>query len=220
MGKRNLEEFRMDADYKTQINRRDGGRGSKQYPVFRCPIYLKWMGVKERAGNGSVNKNSPAYSEVDVCDDWLSFMNFRSWVLEQPEYEGLALDKDLLCYGNNVYSPEFCLFVPTEVNNALLLGSNKLKTSDMPLGVTIDKGRIVSQFYDYRTKKARKQVAGSLEDAHKIWQENRENSIRFIVTKWEGEASFNSKAAENLLAVADKLSYNRENGIETFDLSF
>ena len=43
-------------------------------------------------------------------------MNTQNW-------EGMELDKDLLCRGNKVYSPDFCRFVPKRVN--VLLNSNK-----------------------------------------------------------------------------------------------
>lgn len=225
MGKRNLKEFRMDADYRTQINRRLGGAGSKQIPVFRCPIYLKWAGVKERAGSGSINKRTNAYLNVDVCDDWLSFMSFRGWVLEQPCWEGLALDKDLILSGNQMYAPEYCAFVPSSINSLLIAG-NRSSHKGHPFGVSLISEstkaaphfKYVAQMY--RDGKAIRKYTETAEQAHTMWQENRESGIRNAVSGWVDHPSYRQDIADNLLAVADKLLYNRLEGVETFDLSF
>ncbi|AMR57266.1 hypothetical protein vB_PsyM_KIL3b_0014 [Pseudomonas phage vB_PsyM_KIL3b] len=53
-----------------------------------------------------------------------------------------------------------------------------------------------------------------------MWQENREACIRKAVNGWLDYQSYRQDIADNLLAVADKLLYNRLEGVETFDLSF
>lgn len=225
MGRRALSEFRMDADYRTQINRREGGAGSKQIPVFRCPIYLKWIGLKERAGDGSINKRSTSYLNVDVCDNWLSFMNFRVWVLSQPCWEGMSLDKDLIKSGNQIYAPEVCAFVPQPINCALLVG-NRSNSKGHPFGVSLisestkaaPRHKYVAQMH--KDGKAVRRHTETIEEAHALWQENREASIRNAVSDWRGHPSYRQDIANNLLVVADKLLYNRLDGVETFDLSF
>lgn len=70
-----------------------------------------------------------------VCDDWKSFDNFTRWyaaAVKQPKWQ---LDKDLLNKGNKIYSPEFCVFLPQEINKAIA-GQNKTKSGELPTGVS------------------------------------------------------------------------------------
>lgn len=66
----------------------------------------------------------PTYKGCSVCEEWLTFSNFKSW-MEQQDWEGKHLDKDLLVYQNTVYSPDTCVFVDRRVNNFLLKSDNK-----------------------------------------------------------------------------------------------
>lgn len=152
-------------------------------------------------------------------------MNFRNWVLEQPCWEGLALDKDLILSGNQIYAPEYCAFVPTSINTLLLLG-NRSNHKGHPIGVSaVSQSTKVPPNYKYvcsmyRDGKAIKKYTETAEQAHTMWQENRESSIRSAVSGWVSHPSYRQDIADNLLAVADKLLYNRLEGVETFDLSF
>ena len=68
-----------------------------------------------RCYNPSTQKSQPTYIGCTVCDEWLTFSNFRRWMSSQ-EWEGLHLDKDLLVRGNKEYSPETCVFIHKKVN--------------------------------------------------------------------------------------------------------
>lgn len=64
------------------------------------------------------NKNS-SYLDCTVCEDWLTFSNFEQWVITQPDYLSKQLDKDLLVFGNKVYSPETCVLISKKLNTFL-----------------------------------------------------------------------------------------------------
>lgn len=70
------------------------------------------------------NKNNK-YVGCAVCDNWLSYSNFKIWFDENYPNNDLQyqLDKDILRQGNKTYCPEFCRFVPTRINQ-LLIGTN------------------------------------------------------------------------------------------------
>ena len=84
-------------------------------------------------------KSMAELSRVDVCDDgnvtvaeeWLTFSTFASWY-KANFVEGYQLDKDLKVKGNTLYSPDTCLFIPTEVNVLIQAAPQR----DLPAGVT------------------------------------------------------------------------------------
>lgn len=84
-----------------------------------CPIYRKWAAIFERCYSEVFQKKHPTYIGCTVDERWHSFMAFREWVLAQPEWEGLHLDKDLLVPGNKIYGPDTCLFISSFINSSL-----------------------------------------------------------------------------------------------------
>lgn len=98
-----------------------------------CPYYGRWNRMLERCYNP---KTYPTYIGCSVTDEWLSFMAFRSWMIEQ-DWEGKELDKDILVVGNKVYSPETCCFVTHAVNS--LLTDHARARGKWPQGVHFDK---------------------------------------------------------------------------------
>ena len=108
-----------DADYVTQVFEDVEGsysyRSSKRRLVWVCPYYRKWRHLLERCYSKKKQINSPTYKGCTVCDEWLTFSNFRKWMVTK-DWEGKHLDKDTLSHGNKVYSPETCVFVSMEVN--------------------------------------------------------------------------------------------------------
>ena len=49
----------------------------------------------------------------------------------------MCLDKDILIKGNEIYSPETCIFVPQKINT--LFCSSKSSRGSLPIGVTYEK---------------------------------------------------------------------------------
>lgn len=100
-----------DADY--PVYKKENGK-----IVWQCPHYRTWKSMLSRSYSGKLKKKHPAYLDVTVCEEWHSFMNFRSWMVEQ-DWEGKHLDKDILFQGNKMYSPNTCVFVDGVVNTFL-----------------------------------------------------------------------------------------------------
>jgi hypothetical protein len=96
-----------DADYMVDP-RIDGKRG-------RCPIYRVWKSMLERCYSEKRQAKCPTYIGCTVCKEWLTFSNFRRWMVNQ-DWQGKQLDKDILVKGNKIYSAETCCFVTQAVN--------------------------------------------------------------------------------------------------------
>lgn len=164
-----------DADYIIEINV-NGKR-------VVCPYYSRWKSMLQRCYDPKFHEKNPTYSGCSVCDDWLTFSNFRAWMTEQ-DWRVKELDKDLLIPGNKVYSQETCLFVPMEIN--MLLNNNAAKRGKWPIGVHFHKAR--GKF------EAQCNINGKLkhlgyfrtpEEAHQAYVEFKEDHVHQIALKQE-----------------------------------
>lgn len=102
-------ELREYSEERTSSNRR------KQRVVWKCPFFRRWEKMLERCYSKPLHEKHPTYKGCTVCEEWLTFSNFRRW-MENQDWEGKDLDKDLLQKGNKVYSPETCIFIKGVVN--------------------------------------------------------------------------------------------------------
>jgi hypothetical protein len=99
----------------------------------RCAFYQTWINMLERCYNANVQKMQPTYIGCTVANDWLSLSKFKLW-MENEEWQGKQLDKDILIQGNKSYSPSTCIFVTREINS--LLTDRYNARGLLPLGVT------------------------------------------------------------------------------------
>ncbi len=109
---------RNDSDYKVTENRIVNG---KRVQTWKCPFYQKWSDMVARCYDVNLHHRYPSYVGCSVCEDWLTFSKFKAW-METQDWEGKQLDKDILCPGNKVYSPETCVFVSKELNLFMKIG--------------------------------------------------------------------------------------------------
>ena len=108
-----------------------------------CPYYQKWHNMIRRCYDPVSLKKRPTYIGCTVCKEWLTFSVFRKW-MEQENWIGLELDKDIICIGNGVYAPEFCCFTTPQQNN--LLTDHRNAQGPYPQGVSFnkEKGKFVA----------------------------------------------------------------------------
>lgn len=95
------------------------------YKDRQSKAYKAWLSMLNRCYVS--HQKYPTYIDCSVCDEWLTYSNFKRW-FENPENgyrEGYALDKDILVKGNKVYSPTTCCFVPPYINSLLSNGSHR-----------------------------------------------------------------------------------------------
>ena len=109
-----------------------------------CPYYRRWFDMFRRCYSTKYHIKKPTYIDCTVCDEWLVFSKFKSWMIHQ-DWHVMELDKDLLFPGNKIYGPEFCIFISQELNT--LLVDSAASRGQYPLGVNLHKitGKFVSQ---------------------------------------------------------------------------
>jgi len=94
--------------------------------------YLAWSHMLKRCYSDLFQMEKPTYVSCTVCEEWLIFSNFEKWMLTQ-NFDGLALDKDIIKQGNKIYAPEYCRFISQALNS--LLTTHGAARGDLPLGV-------------------------------------------------------------------------------------
>ena len=100
-----------------------------------CPYYSRWHSMVRRCYSEYSLDKHPYYKDVYVCDEWLTFSNFKAW-METQDWEGKELDKDLLGNGK-LYSSETCCFIPKRINS--FFTERKVSKGLWPTGVTYHK---------------------------------------------------------------------------------
>ena len=145
-----------------------------------CPFYGTWRHMFERSYSDKYHLLHPTYKGCSVVEEWHTFSNFRAWMQTQ-DWEGKELDKDLKVFGNKVYGPDTCMFIPSLINtfiNVPILGKSKL-------GVT---------YYPYRTKN---------KYAVKIRKYGKHYHVGVFNTEDKAHEAYNEKRKEYMLEVAE-----------------
>ena len=140
---------------------------------IQCPYYTCWQNMIQRAYYQRHKDKRPTYQDVAVCEEWHSFMNFRSW-MEQQDWQGKQLDKDILVRGNKVYSPETCVFVSSLVNSFMLdCGATK---GQYPTGVYFNKASSKLMAYCCNPFNGTREYLGLFlcpQEAHLTWKKRK-----------------------------------------------
>ena len=94
--------------------------GGKVVREWTCPFYQRWYDSR-RCYNKKALVKRPNYKNVQICEEWMLFSNFKAWMVKQ-DWEGKILDRDLKVKGNNVYSPETCIFIDNQIKTFIREG--------------------------------------------------------------------------------------------------
>ena len=159
-----------DADYVVgtrEVVKCEGVEGKRQQ-LRICPFYRRWADMLKRCYSRKYHESCPTYSDCYVCEEWLTFSNFKAW-MEKQDWEDKHLDKDILLVGNKVYSPETCLFVDRKVN--LFLVDSKKTRGCFMIGVCLEKAsnKFMATCNDGSGKKKYLGLFDTELEAHKAW---------------------------------------------------
>ena len=156
-----------DADYTAIVNLRIDGKLTR---IWACPYYSRWFDMLTRCYNRRQRKS---YIGCTVCDEWLIFSNFKSW-MENQDWEGKHLDKDILCNETKIYSPETCAFVPYQLNAFLL--DSAASRGDYKIGCSFSKaaGKFTSACGNpFLGKREHLGVFNTEDEAHQAWKKRK-----------------------------------------------
>lgn len=138
-----------------------------------CPFYRTWLGMLERCYDKNFQTKHLTYVGCTVCNDWLVFSKFRSWMVTQ-DWQAKDLDKDILSPCGKVYSPATCVFIDHTTNKFTTdCGAARGK---FPIGVYFNKiaGKFQARCRNPFTKKQEHLGYFSCQnEAHKAWQQRK-----------------------------------------------
>jgi len=143
---------------------------------LRCPYYSVWTDMLKRCYSEKLQLKRPTYIGCSMVKEWHTFSNFRKW-MEQQNWEGKELDKDILVVGNKIYSPEKCVFVIPSVNS--LLTHIQRNKSKWPIGVSFDSNKYRSQCW-VNGKHKHIGMFGSPEEASAAYKIVKSNEIKRV----------------------------------------
>ena len=174
-----------DLPYKTEVREwvtKDGGRRVREI-VFRCEYYSVWKSMLTRCYSEKYLESHPSYIGTSVCSEWLYASAFRKW-MEQQDWQGKCLDKDIIAPRSKLYSPETCAFV-LQATNKFVTASDASR-GDYPIGVYLHKrtGKYQAQCRNPFTRELEYLGLFSIpEEAHEAWRKRKHELAQLVAAR-------------------------------------
>lgn len=174
-------------------SRTEQGGHRREYEIWKQMIY--------RCYSSTCKYKRMTYKTTTVCNDWLEYQVFAEWCnsREDFKYDGYHLDKDLLCKGESLYSPDTCCFLPKEINGFLTIRQSD--RGDLPVGVTSTayaplKPYMVQICNPERGKRESKLFA-NVDDASNWYTNRKEELARYLANRYKDRISIEAFNALN-----------------------
>ena len=171
-----------DLSYKTQVKEWVTKNGGKRIlkSVFLCKYYTVWRDMLTRCYSKKYLESNPSYIGTSVCSEWLSATAFKKW-MEQQDWHGKCLDKDIVVPRSRLYSPETCAFVLNATNSFVL--ASDARRGDYPTGVSLYKrtGKYRALCQNIFTgKNEHLGYFSTPEEAHECWRKRKHELAQLV----------------------------------------
>ncbi len=171
-----------DLGYRVHVREevtKDGGKKIWK-TVFRCPYYTVWASMLKRCYSKQYLESRPSYIGTSVCSEWVYASAFKRW-MEQQDWQGKCLDKDIIVPGSKLYSPETCAFVLPATNTFVI--ARDASRGGCPIGVDLFK-----RTGEYRAKcgnpfSGEQEYLGLFstpEEAHEVWRKRKHELAQLV----------------------------------------
>ena len=177
-----------DLGYRVHVKEDVTKNGGKriQKTVFLCKYYTAWKSMLVRCYSKKSLERNQSYIGTGVCSEWLYATAFKKW-MEQQDWQGKCLDKDIIVPKSKLYSPETCAFVlPT--TNSFVIASDSIR-GDYPIGVHLYKrtGKYRANCGNLFTGKTEHLgLFSTPEEAHEAWRK-RKHELAQLVANTESD---------------------------------
>lgn len=169
----------------------------------RVKSYKVWQGILQRCYSNKWHKNKPTYIGCTVCEEWLTFSNFKKFY-DNNYRDGFHLDKDILLDGNKEYSDKACRFIPAAINS--LFTDSGAARGNLPLGVSVTRsGRYRVRTPQLGNPKGVCKTFNSPEEAHLYYLKEKRKHCLSVATKYLRDLQINQEIYEAILTKANNL---------------
>lgn len=160
-------------------------------------LYQCWTNMFLRSYSQTVDNYKRRYYDRNssVYEDWHCFQNFAKWC-EQHYVKGFALDKDLRKLGNTVYCPDYCEFVPPQINSLLLVGHHNDR--ELPIGVCKEAGGYAAKLFKYN-KQFRVGLFPDIETAWLAYKQHKEDYVKEVAEHYYRKGDISELIYNNLM---------------------
>ena len=171
-----------DLDYMVQINEEVTKSGGKRIlkSVFRCKYYTAWENMLKRCYSKKFLESNTTYIGTSVCSEWLYATAFKKW-MEQQDWHGKCLDKDIIVPKSKLYSPDTCAFVLNETN--LFVIASDASRGDYLIGVDLFKrtGKYRARCNNpFTGKNENLGYFSTQEEAHEAWRKHKHELAQLV----------------------------------------
>ena len=149
-----------------------------------------WKSMHTRCYDPKYHEKEPSYKNCTVCEEWHNYQVYAKWHDEnyyEVDNEPMALDKDILCKGNKIYSPENCVFVPQSINN-LFIKSDKSR-GKYPIGVN-KKGNKFQARLNKDNKHIHLGSYSTVEEAFQAYKQAKEAYIKEVAEEYKDKIPY------------------------------
>ena len=125
-------------------------------------------------------ESNQSYIGTSVCSEWLYATAFKKW-MEQQDWDGKCLDKDIIVRGNKLYSPDTCAFVLQATNSFVL--ARDADRGEYPIGVHLYKHTGKYQAYCENLFTGEREHLGLFstpEEAHEAWRKRKHELAQLV----------------------------------------
>lgn len=157
------------------------------------PYYDAWRGALRRSYDDKFQTKFPLYLGCSVDPRWHNYQRFGEWSDQQVFEKGYKLDKDLLVYGNKVYGPDTCVYLPNELN--CIISDQWRPNRGLPKGVSLTanpkarKKRFVASLQRKTTNNANLGYFETPEEAFEVYKYEKEKYIKERAMFWRDKIS-------------------------------
>lgn len=163
--------------------------------------YKTWACMIDRCYSKTNFSSKTYYSDCFVCDEWLYYSNFKKWFDdgENGYIDGYELDKDIIKDGNRIYCPEFCCFVPQEINKSVVAKRNKKNKYKRGVGYDKKRNKYLGIMPNSKFKRF-----DTEEEAYQFYKTTKEKHIKELAIKYYSRGYITKKVYESLMAYTVK----------------
>ena len=125
-------------------------------------------------------ESNQSYTGTSVCSEWLSAAEFKKW-MEQQDWQGKCLDKDIIVPRSKLYSPDTCAFVLQATNK--FVTASDARRGEHPTGVHLFKrtGKYLARCNNpFSGKLEHLGLFSTPEEAHEAWRKRKHELAQLV----------------------------------------